>query len=135
MATGVLLNLTSAIFNPLRFKRQIADAVKRRTLETEREIKRRIRDSKPSGRNYKRGNKIIGFKFHRASAPGQPPAIDKGILINSISSKFTNFGLSGTVEAKAKYAAIVNATRPFMTASAENNFKQLRADVLKIVLG
>jgi len=42
-----------------------------------------------SGREYKRP----GGKIHRASAPGQPPAVDYGRLINSIAVNWSGSGL------------------------------------------
>lgn len=41
-----------------------------------------------TGRLYKRGR-----KFHRASAPGHPPAVDRGLLRNSIGMADTPTGV------------------------------------------
>lgn len=40
-----------------------------------------MRSSRPSGRVYRRGK---GGRTHRASAPGQPPAIDTGNLVGHV---------------------------------------------------
>lgn len=56
------------------------------------EVKRLMIDSPASGRLYRRRRKGQagrrkggkGFITHRASAPGEPPAVDRGILVKSI---------------------------------------------------
>lgn len=51
-----------------------------------------------TGREYKRKGKT-----HRASAPGQPPAVDYGIYRASISSNWKGSGMeSGKVDSQAK---------------------------------
>ena len=51
-----------------------------------------------TGREYKRGGKI-----HKASAPGEPPAVDTGRLRGSISINWTGSGMAkGKVESPAK---------------------------------
>lgn len=54
---------------------------------------------------------VVGYYFHRASAPGEAPAVDLGILINSIFVR-PIVGLSIIVEVLANYAAAVEAIRP-----------------------
>ncbi len=52
-----------------------------------------------SGEEYKKR----GGKIHRASAPGQPPAVDTGRLRASISSNWTGSGMAkGKVKSPAK---------------------------------
>lgn len=43
------------------------------------EVKRLMAESPRSGREYRRGRKV-----HKASAPGEPPAVDRGRLIRSV---------------------------------------------------
>jgi len=72
------------------------------------------------GRTYTRGQKT-----HVASAPGQPPAIDYGFLINSIQSKeekgdamvFTNNEAAVPLE----FGTARMQARPFMRPGVENN--------------
>lgn len=69
-----------------------------------------------SGRTYRKGaiesrrkanrGEIVGYKFHRASAPGEAPATDTGNLANSISSRMTG-STEGVVEVGAEYAAVL----------------------------
>lgn len=86
----------------------IAAALANSTAELEADIKTNIQRSRPTGRTYRRAPivrkesrrnsglrlrklrrpggsvLIVGYTFHRASAPGQPPAINSSRLINSI---------------------------------------------------
>jgi hypothetical protein len=83
----------------------IAGALSKSAAELEADIKENMAASIPAGRTYRttaivrrstrataglklrgRGRRglIVGANFHRASAPGQPPAIRTGRLINSI---------------------------------------------------
>lgn len=67
-----------------------------------------------SGRTYRMGaitsrrkaNKgaVIGYKFHRASAPGEAPATDTGNLAGSIYARMTG-KLVGETGSTAEYAA------------------------------
>lgn len=85
----------------------VANAAAGAAAQLERLIKENIQSSAPRGRTYRRSsikrratketaalglrrrgkNAITGANFHRASAPGQPPAILSGRLINSIRSR------------------------------------------------
>lgn len=72
------------------------------------------------GRTYARGQ-----KSHVASAPGQPPAIDYGVLINSIQSKEDKGGAMVFTNAEAavplEFGTARMQARPFMRPGAENN--------------
>lgn len=72
----------------------------------------------PHGRTYRRGGKV-----HRASAPGEPPAIDFGHLINSLQSELvaSTAGMAtAAVQTNAEYGPALEygtarvAARPFM---------------------
>lgn len=95
----------------------------------EAEAKRLIQHSVPAGRTYRRGelNKaasipllrmglqfskrrqgqiVAGFRFHRASAPGQPPATDTSNLVNSMRAKRTG-KMSAELAVNAGYAGFL----------------------------
>lgn len=72
----------------------------------------------------------VGYNFHRASAKGQPPAVDHGGLINSIRTKRLG-QLSVKVATSKAYAAILDdpkrLNRPFFASTVEEfkpKFKQ-----------
>lgn len=54
-----------------------------------------------------KGNRraIVGYKIHRASAPGEAPAVDQSILINSIQVKPE--GTRATIKVGAAYGGIL----------------------------
>ena len=93
----------------------------------ESEIQRPMRGPK-SGRVYRRKSVV-----HRASAPGEAPAIDTGILRFSIAVKIGDSGLSATIGVheltKVKYARPLEfgtqkmAARPFVFPALEKNKK------------
>ena len=93
-------------------RQRLSRVVRSSALELESDIKTFIQSSKPAGRLYRRGaitraaskntkalglkhfknskgkeRAVVAYKFHRASAKGQPPAIDTGGLIGSIASR------------------------------------------------
>lgn len=89
-----------------------------------------------SGEVYQRGE-----KYHRASAPGEAPAVDTGNLVGSL-DQVMQTPLRGVLFVTAEYApgleyGTVNMEpRPFMTPAAERarpeflrRFKELEAEV------
>ncbi len=70
-----------ALAGEMRIKAGLA--VVKTTLDISRRVKMAMGEPK-SGREYPRP----GGKVHRASAPGEAPAIDYGTLINSIAEEF-----------------------------------------------
>jgi len=93
-------------------------AARKAALDTKREITDRMSDSK-SGRIYKRSQKI-----HQASAPGEAPAIDTGLLVNSI--QVTDYGrLGAMVYTNTEYADVLELggrhilPRPYMRPAVE----------------
>jgi hypothetical protein len=91
-------------------------------LNVERYAKQSMRGPK-HGRTYRRGAitrkrkkgpVVVGYKFHRASAPGEAPAVDTGKLINSIETSMYGETMA-TVSASAMYAAALEErmNRPF----------------------
>lgn len=99
----------------------------------EAEAKALIQHSSPSGRTYRRGaihkaaskrlvsagyrisrrspgKVIVGYKFHRASAPGQPPATDSSNLVNNINARPT-----GLAQAEVNFNAAYSGLLEFGT--------------------
>lgn len=120
----------------------VDDFVIKTAYDIEGEAKTLIQHGSPSGRTYRRGaiNKavsqrllnagfrlsqkslgkaVIGYKFHRASAPGQSPATDTSNLVNSISAHPTGPS-SAEVAFNASYAGLLElgtsrmAPRPYV---------------------
>jgi hypothetical protein len=95
-------------------------AIRDLTLATEREVKLEL--SKPgSGRVYR--SRIGGV--HRASAPGQPPAVDTGSYRRSWQSRFEDGGLvgiAGTGDERGdwlEHGTTRMAPRPHLEAAVE----------------
>lgn len=76
-----------------------------------------------TGREYKRG-----ARTHIASAPGEPPAVDTGFLINSIQTVVIS-DTQAEITIPAEYAAILEfgggdiAERPFVRPAIQNVIK------------
>lgn len=100
----------------------VAKAVAVGAVQVTTEIKRSIQSGPKTGKTYRRGSiggRVVGFRvkfiegraikgssikrgikgfsFHRASAPGEPPATDTGNLVRSISHKFERDRLKATI--------------------------------------
>ena len=125
--------------------REIGDVAFKVATAIEAEAKRLIQQSSPSGRTYRRGaitrrgtaklialgyrvsrsrpgKVIVGARFHRASAKGQPPANDTSNLVNSMKARRTgkasaelaiNAGYAGRLEPPAPLG------RPFVAPAIE----------------
>jgi len=87
------------------------------------------RSFKPgSGRVYRRGSKI-----HRASAPGEPPAVDTGRLRSSITHQVKAEGkkVIGRIGTNVEYARSLEfgtnkmAARPFLRPIVINNRREI----------
>lgn len=59
------------------------DVLRDVTIRTTDRMRVKHADSPATGAIYQRGR----FSFHRASAPGEPPAVDSGNLLGSIQSE------------------------------------------------
>ena len=104
----------------------VANAVKATALEVISDVKKRIQRGPKTGRTYTRGN-----ISHTASAPGQAPATDKGVLASSPyfeqSSK-----LSATVGSRLAYSAYLEfgttriAPRPSWAPAVEASSPKLQ---------
>lgn len=92
-----------------------------------------------TGLMYKRG-KATGKrqKWHQASAPGEPPASDGGILASSIMSK--RDGLVAVVWTAKEYGKCLEfgtmhmAPRPFFTPAVEQNRERFPLELGKAVV-
>ena len=134
MPLKVTLKLESRLFQQELVRRDLQQAVTRAAFGVEANAKVRIQQGPKTGRTYRRrpivkvvGAKqareltrlgfkparadaphklVVGFKIHRASAPGESPASDSTNLANSIKgkeAKVTAAGIAGEVIVGAAY--------------------------------
>jgi hypothetical protein len=97
----------------------VPDLVRKVTLGIEQTGKVLVQTSPATGKLYKRGS-----GWHQASAPGEPPAWDTGILFKSIQSFFESPEV-GVIEVGAFYGSILEAkNRPFMSTAIEKTLDQ-----------
>lgn len=117
---------------------EIADELKQNARMLVRQTIRRIEarwkgslSGPRSGRTYRKGaivsrhkGRTIGYKLHRASAPGEAPATDTGNLVNSIYARMTG-NLMGEVGSNAECAPVLEfggahmAARPSLTPAVK----------------
>lgn len=105
-------------------KREVLGAVKVGVNLIANDAKRSIARGSKTGRIYRRH----GIE-HQASAPGEPPATDTGMLIASIVADAVLEGdeIAGFVDARAEYAVHLEygtrkmAARPFLIPAVELN--------------
>ena len=111
---------------------RLSNIVRTFAFVVEGRAKTSIQTGTKSGRVYPRP----GGKSHRASAPGEAPATDTGLLVNSIRSA-SEQGLTWRVSASARYAALLElgsrrvAPRPFLAPALES----VKASFLKAIEG
>jgi hypothetical protein len=123
------VQLDSAIFHPGALNEALAKVVGKTARDIERDVKEQMRAPK-HGRTYGRGAitrrpskvtrgmglhtklnprgkrvAIVGHSLHRASAPGEAPAVDQGDLINSIFAIHREGSLSASVGSPLAEAA------------------------------
>ena len=125
---------------PAQLKRGAREVIDRILRMIVFEVKESMRAPK-SGRSYRRGSirrkmsasykglrttttksgtyAIIGAKIHRASAPGEAPAVDYGNLINSVKEKRED--MTGYVYTNADYAEVLETRRhrPFFKPAVD----------------
>lgn len=139
MRLDVSVKLESSIFSIDRAREQIARAVERAALVAESEMKRSMTGPK-SGREYNRG-RTRNRRPHRASAPGEPPAVDSGTLLNSISTLPGGTEFEAVVTVGAEYGAYLEFgtrrmdPRPYVRPALEKARRALENDILGIVSG
>jgi hypothetical protein len=102
------------------------------------------------GLTYRRGaiksrrkadkGQVIGYKFHRASSPGEAPAVDTGALMNSVKAEMVGT-IEGVVYTNMQYAVVLEygfgkmkGPRPFMRPAADAE-RQRHHDEMARALG
>lgn len=101
-------------------------ALERSALLVESSAKRRIMRGPKTGRIYERGGVV-----HQASAPGQAPANDRGLLVSSIQHWIKDAGMRVEIGSKLAYASWLEfgtkhmAARPWLFPSLEENRKKI----------
>lgn len=87
-----------------------------------------------SGRVYKKGKRV----WHRASAPGEPPATDTGNLVGSIYSRMVA-QVTGEVGSTAEYAPILElggahiAARPALIPAVRAELPEFESAMNRLV--
>jgi hypothetical protein len=125
-----ILTLNNPLWKTTERRAILDKAVQESAAELESLVKRKILDSPATGKVYGRGSitaraskknldlglkparnnskrVVIASKFHRASAPGQPPASDSGGLVNSVRAKKLGV-LSAKVAVGKNYGAALD---------------------------
>ena len=96
----------------------------------QRYAKLNIETGPKTGRTYRlgairRGGAVVGYKFHRASAPGESPATDTGKLVNSIRSRKGNewamVYVSASYGGPLEFGTGRMAARPFLRPAYEKH--------------
>lgn len=140
-------------------QREVREAVKLSALEVDRVMKRRIQKGPKTGRLYRRSSikrrstkglralglrrapgspkLVVGYTYHRASAPGESPATDTGRLVSSIAIRYDAANIRATVgvhdEVGVRYARFLEfgtrrmRPRPFVRPT----FQETKADIDK----
>lgn len=109
----------------------LGDVLDKTAQDVQQNAVARIQDGPATGRMYGK---------HQASAPGEAPATDQGLLANSIQWQPTG-DLSREVAVGAEYGAPLEygtedgriAPRPFLTPAIEDNRESFRAMVASAV--
>lgn len=168
MSVRVTVRLESGLFQQAAFRRSLVQIVTRFAFAVESTMKISIQQGSKTGRIYRRGaikkvvgartanslglrkaetakgrqKFVVGFGFHRASAPGQAPASDSTHLVNSIKAERATSdarGIHALITVNAKYAAILEhgggymAARPFVAPAAKKNEPKFQAAVAGLV--
>ena len=117
--------------------------------KTKKSIRRQITEIVTYGLNATRNTAVIGIAQgvksgkvrpdgSRASAEGEFPATDTGVLANNIVVKRDTDGLGGDVESRANYSSALEfgtskmGARPFMQPSLDENRPKIRARLKRV---
>jgi hypothetical protein len=155
----VKLTLNNPLWNQPERRAILDQAVQASGTELETAIKQKILDSQPRGRTYRRsaitkaatkpllalglrrkkGNPdrvVAGSNYHRASAKGQPPAVDSGGLINSTRAKKTG-EMRSTVSVGKKYGEVLDdpnkLDRPFFRSTVKEFAPKFKENIQKAI--
>jgi len=113
----------------------ISDVVMETAADIEAGVKLRMQQGPHTGRTYKRRSVL-----HQASAPGQPPAPDTGVLLGSVYHERTG-EFSAVAGSRLDYAAYLEwgtfrmAPRPTWTPEVENATPVFYADIERAIAG
>ncbi len=128
----VVITDTSAIealtLGVKKLPKGIDKGIKRITRNIRKTAIDRMKNSTPTGRYYK-----IGGKMHRASAPGEPPAVLSGALIRSIQTEFGP--LWGSIVTDREYGPYLEdgtsrmAARPWMEPAIALHGEEITDDL------
>lgn len=116
-----LRGLDAALQAPVR------QAINASALAVERQAKIFVQRGQRTGRLYPRGR-----RWHRASAPGEPPKSDTGYLASHITTVLDLDGFAANVEAQAEYSRHLEfgttkmAARPFLFPAFEMHRAAIR---------
>jgi len=115
-------------------KKELNAAISDSAFLIENKAKHRIQRGPKTGRLYKRGK-----KYHRASAPGESPATDKGFLVRSIHTNRNSKALSAEIGSNLKYApysergTIKMKPRPWLEPSLRESVPQIEKLISKAI--
>jgi hypothetical protein len=118
---------------------EIARAVTASALRIDMDVKQRIQRGPKTGRVYTRGRGRNMSREHQASAPGQAPATDTGVLVSSITFRQVS-PLTAEVESRLDYAYYLEfgtrfiAQRPSWLPAVEKerpNFARAVAEAIR----
>ena len=110
----------------------IRRAVALGAVNVQREAVKSIQEGGKSGVIYQKYNPR---RVHQASAAGEPPASDTGLLASNISLDIDPDGLGASVDSRADYSSFLEfgtskmAARPFMQPALEVNRKKIKANM------
>ena len=110
----------------------IRRAVALGAVNVQREAVKSIQEGGKSGVVYQKYNPR---RVHQASAAGEPPASDTGLLASNISLDIDPDGLGASVDSRADYSSFLEfgtskmAARPFMQPALEVNRKKIKANM------
>ena len=110
----------------------IRRAVALGAVNVQREAVKSIQEGGKSGVVYQKYNPR---RVHQASAAGEPPASDTGLLASNISLDIDPDGLGASVDSRADYSSFLEfgtskmAARPFMQPALEMNRKKIKANM------
>ncbi len=120
----------------LYIDRELRKIIRLTAFDVEGNAKKEIQQGVKTGRVYQ---KYRPRRKHRASAKGQAPATDTGRLVNSITSEVIKGGREAIVEAKTKYARILEELkdRPFLDPALKKALGKLerRLEIMVARLG